>query len=405
MPENVSSLMSVAQAIELIDALPVRPRRIQIPLHQAHGYRLAGDLAADRDYPPFDKSLMDGYAVRSADVTNIPADLHVIGESAAGQTPSQAIAPGQAMAIMTGAPLPPGADAVVPIEQTDSPHFIPAGRRVLIRQSVPPGKFISPAASDTRQGTVLLPAGTLLHAPQIAVAAFIGAANVQVFDQPRCAVLATGDEIIPIGHSPKPAQIRNSNNLMLMALLAKLHCPARDLGVVPDDPAEIAGSIRQGLTSDFLFITGGMSMGRHDHVPRILTELGADLKITKLRIRPGKPFVLAAMPDGNYIFGLPGNPVSAFVCTVRLAARLLTRHAGGAPDDRLISLPLAESVAANGPREFYQPARLEDGRLRALPWKGSADLFTLARADALIIRPENAPPLPAGAIVPALSLA
>jgi molybdopterin molybdotransferase len=405
MRENVDHLISVAEAMAIIDALPVRPRRRTVPLHEAAGLRLAEDLRADRDYPPFDKSLMDGYAVRSADTLSAPAELQVIGESAAGQALVRAIEAGQAMAIMTGAPLPQGADAVVPIEATEPRgEFVTAGNRVRILDAAKSGHAIAARGSDIQNGTVVLPAGAMLLAPQIAVAACVGAANVAVWDRPSCAILASGDEIIPVDQSPRPEQIRNSNNPMLACLLTRLECAVHDLGIVADRPAEIAARIGEGLRHDVLFVTGGMSMGQYDYVPRILAELGGRMMITKLRIRPGKPFVLAEMPDGKYVVGLPGNPVSAFVCTLRLAARLLSRIAGGSPGNRMAHLPLIEAVPSNGPREFYQPAMIEAARVRPLVWKGSADIFTLARADALIIRAENAAPLAAGEMVTVLLL-
>jgi molybdopterin molybdotransferase len=402
MEENLSDLMSVAEAIKLIDRLPVRPRKITVNLDAAAGFRLAEDLRADRDYPPFDKSLMDGYAVRSADT---PAMLQVIGESAAGSSPDLALGVGEAMAVMTGAPLPPGADAVLPIEQTDSGGvFAKAGQQVGIRQAIKLGRNIAARGSDIGQGTIVLPVGTLMRPPRIAVAACIGAGKISVWDQPNCAVLATGNEIVPVDHRPRDQQMRNSNNPMLLSLLTRLGCVVRDLGVAPDQPEKISAAIQSGLQHDVLFVTGGMSMGQYDYVPRALAELGGELKITKLRIRPGKPLVLAAMPDGKYVFGLPGNPVSAYVCTLRLASRLLSRMAGGEPEDRIEMLPLIEPAAANGPREFYQPAILEGDRVRPLAWKGSADIFTLAKADALIIRPENAPVAAAGERVQVIRL-
>jgi molybdopterin molybdotransferase len=183
---------------------------------------------------------------------------------------------------------------------------------------------------------------------------------------------------------PTAAQLRNSNSPMLVALLRRLGYRVRDLSVAVDKPEAIATAISDGLKGDALFITGGVSMGKYDHVPRILAELGGELKITKLRIKPGKPFVLAAMPEGRYVFGLPGNPVSAMVCTLRLASRLLSRMAGGQPEDRIRHATLAAGVAANGAREFYQPGVLEGHSVRPLDWKGSADIFTLAAANALI---------------------
>ncbi|MGA2230594.1 MAG: gephyrin-like molybdotransferase Glp [Tepidisphaeraceae bacterium] len=404
MEEIVADLLTVAQAIAIIDALPVHPRTIRVPLADASGLRLAAAIIADRDYPPFDKSMMDGYAVRAADVAKAPVDLQVIGESPAGRAPSQPIGAGQAMTIMTGAPLPPGADAVVPIERTASKTFAAPGERVRVLHSASPGASISPRGSDISKGATVLPIGIPLGPAQLAVASSVGAANVDVFDRPRCAVLATGDEIVSVDQTPPAATIRNSNNPMLVNLLTRLGCVTRDRGVARDDPAVIKDRLLDALRDDIVFVTGGMSMGQYDFVPRILLELGADLKITKLRIRPGKPFVLAAMPEGKYVVGLPGNPVSAFVCTLRLAARLLRRMSGGSPEQTILNLPVSAPLSANGPREFYQPAILIGDAVRPIPWKGSADIFTLARADALVIRPENAPPLGAGQNVPVMLL-
>jgi molybdopterin molybdotransferase len=401
---DASKLMSVAEAIGLIDQLPVRPRRMLVALDEAAGWRLAEDIRADRDYPPLDRSLVDGYAVRSADVGRPPALLKVVGEIAAGQLPDRNICPGEAMTVMTGAAIPPGADAVVPIEQTGSPDFAEAGQSVSILRPTPTGNFIVRRGGDVRQGAVVLPAGTVLGAAQIAVAACTGAVMPPVWDKPVCAVLATGNEIIPPGQVPTAAQLRNSNSPMLVALLRRLGYRVRDLGVAVDKPEVIAAAIRDGLGGDALFITGGVSMGKYDHVPKILAEIGGELKITKLRIKPGKPFVLAAMPEGKFVFGLPGNPVSAMVCTLRLASRLLSRMAGGRAEDHIRHATLSADVAANGSREFYQPAVFDGHSIRPLEWKGSADIFTLAAANALIIRPENAPELPAGATAPIIEL-
>jgi len=385
--------MTVANAIALIDALPVTPRRIATPISAASGFILADDLHADRDFPPFDKSLMDGYAIRAADSANA---LEVIGEIAAGQTQSAAIGANQAVAVMTGAPIPPGADAVVPIEDTDSSDvFVEIGSKIRIRKPCRTGNCIAVRGSDCKQGTIVLAAGTKLSGPQIAVAASIGASTIQVWDRPRCSILATGGEIVAVDQTPQPTQIRNSNNPMLSALLTRFCGEVRDLGVVPDDRTAIAERIRDGLHDDVLFVTGGMSMGKYDYVPSILKELGGELKITKLAIKPGKPFVLAAMPDSKYVFGLPGNPVSAFVCTLRLASRLLIRMGGKRSTNQTRQIPLAAPIAANGPREFYQQAKIEDEKVRPLNWRGSADIFTLANANALIVRPPNAPPLEA----------
>lgn len=422
--ETVQGLLSVRQAIDVLDKVDVAPRIERRALLDAQGYRLAQEVRADRDYPPFDKSLMDGYAVRSADVIGKPpVELAVVGAVPAGSVPTRAIGPGEAMAVMTGAPLPEGADGVAPIEDVqvvagdaDAAGFVNEGR-IRIMRAASPRRFVSARGSERVADDPVLRRGAQLGAAQIAAAASVGVAHLEVYAKPRVAVLGTGDEIVPIDQTPGPAQIRNSNNVMLLALLKRLGCQATDLGVVADDPAAIRERLVEGMRHDALLVTGGMSMGAHDHVPRLLAELGVDLKITKLRIKPGKPFVFGvrssaehSAPSATYVFGLPGNPVSAFVCTIRLASRLLARMAGSTPEERWVMGRTDVGLPANGPREFYQPvirtvaaggksAQAEFATITPLAWKGSADVFTLASANALLVRAENDPPLPKGTIV------
>jgi molybdopterin molybdotransferase len=430
---DVSSLLSVQQAIRIIDSIAVNPRPIRVKLADSDGLRLAADLRSDRDYPPFDKSQMDGYAVRRADVTPTPADLRVVGEIPAGQWPGRGIGPGETMAIMTGAPMPPGAEGVVPVE--DIAKLEDATIRVLSAAG-DPARFVSPRGAECAAGQIVLRKGQRMGPAQIAVAASIGAAELDVFARPRVAVLATGNELVPVDGQPAPSQIRNSNSPMFVSLLRRIGCEVTNLGVSPDEPEAIRTAITGGLAYDALFVTGGMSMGEYDYVPRILKELGIDLKITKLRIKPGKPFVFGVRSgaeegdaargghgeggkDGNrgtsFVFGLPGNPVSGFVCTLRLASRLLARIAGGAVEERWLSGKLDTGMPVNGPREFYQPAlrTIAPGRdsshgelatITPLKWKGSADLFTLAQANVLLVRPENDPTLPKGTVVRVLEV-
>ncbi|MDB5320614.1 MAG: molybdenum cofactor synthesis domain protein [Phycisphaerales bacterium] len=412
---DVSQLLTVAEAIAVIGAVPVAPRIVRVPLREARGLYLAQDLSADRDYPPFDKSLMDGYAVRAADVAAGPAALQWAGEVAAGAQAARPLAAGEAMAIMTGAPIPAGADGVVPIEETAR-----EGDTVRIVRAIDPTRFIARQGADIAAGTIVLRRGTRLEAAQLAVAATVGAHHVDVHPRVRAVVLSTGDELVEIDQTPRGSQSRNSNGLMLVALLQRLGCDVADLGIVVDQKEKIRAAIEEGLQHDVLFISGGMSMGAYDYVPQLLREMKLDLRITKLRIKPGKPFVFAtgektgtgtvssAFANRSYVFGLPGNPVSGFVCTVRLAFRLIERLAGGVPRERWVTAKLASPLPANGPREFYQPAKLAWSAAgpvaTPLGWKGSADLFTLATADGLLVREENEPARSAGDVVRVLEI-
>jgi len=402
--DPVTDLLTVDQALARLDDVPIHPKPARVPLHQALGLILAEDLRADRDYPPFDKSLMDGYALAAASVTDLPATLPLVGTILAGQRRDLPIAPGSAVAIMTGAPLPAGGDAIAPVEQTERV----GDHAVRLLQPVQPARYIAPRGSDMTAGTVILRAGQRLGPVQIAAAATIGADPLCAYPRPRVALLCTGDELVPPGIPPRPEQIRNSNLPMLAALLHTLGCDIVSTATVPDDRPAIAQRLTAALADaslDALFITGGMSMGTHDFVPSLLMEQGADLRITKLRIKPGKPFLFALPPSpGPLIFGLPGNPVSAYVCAVRLASRVLNRLQGQSPEPQWMQAPLATPLPPNGPREFYQPAVLGDQGLEPLAWKGSGDLFTLARAQFLLLRPENDPARPAGAPAHALRL-
>ena len=387
---SVNDLLSVDQAIAILDAVSVHPSPIQLPLLNAANLFLAEDIFSDRDYPPFDKSTMDGFAVRAADASIVDARLLVIDTVAAGQVGDRSIGPGEAIAIMTGAPLPPGADAVVVIERTSRD-----GRHIVVHQPARPNQSIARRGTDTKVDQLLLPKGTRLGPAQMAVAASVGLANISVFARPSVALLSTGDELIDIDQKPAGSQIRNSNGPMLHALLQRLGCDVINLGIVRDNRDELRSAIQQGLKADALFISGGMSMGERDFVPGLLQELGLTLKISKLRIKPGKPFAFAIderLQNGRtaMAFGLPGNPVSSFVCTIRLAARVLRRMAGSSPDTQLNHAKLIRDMSANGPRELYLPAVLHGANIDPLDPNGSADLFTLARANSLLIRPENA---------------
>lgn len=408
---GLDRLMNVDDAIAILDALPVDVRpgpAVVMPDRPT----LEADYAADRDYPPFDKALVDGFAARATDLATPDVELPCVGEIAAGHAWSgDAIAAGTCVAIMTGAPLPPGVDAVVPVEETTP---LDDGRRVRFARAAKPGRSIAFRGSEAKAGDVVLSAGAALGPAQVAALAQVGGwgwlRDQQFIDEslgfaewnggieaarafgryPTAHVLVTGDEIVTGPDAPGASGIRDCNGPMLQVLLRSLgisYCPRSH---VADDPATVREAIDQlSREHDLLFVTGGMSMGRHDHVPHTLRDLGFALPITKLRMKPGKPFLVATR-DESIVFGLPGNPVAVFVCTLRLAARVIRRMRGEAADGDLKKAKLAAPLPANGPREFYQPATLgADGRATPLDWRGSADVFTLARADALILRPAD----------------
>jgi molybdopterin molybdotransferase len=382
---DVSQLISVERAREIIDAAKLALRIAELPLGECSGLRLAGALKADRDFPPFDKSLMDGFAVRTSDLAVTPREMMVAGHITAGEEAAP-LAVGKVAAIMTGAPLPVNADAVVPIEHTERGSSDGAVR---FKRSAAVGDAIMRRGMEVRRGETVLQAGVRLGAAQIAVAASVGGAKLRVFQVPSVGVLGTGDELVGIDEVPGPSQIRSCNTAMLMALLQNFPCRPVDLGLVADDPALIRRRIQEGLEAhDILLITGGMSKGERDYVPRLLRELGGELLITQLRIKPGKPFIFAKFPNDKYVFGLPGNPVSAYVCGLLFAGRFLRIISGMRELPERVA-PLATPLEPNGNRTFCQPADYDGKELRPLKWKGSADVFTLSLANSLIIRPEN----------------
>lgn len=391
----VDQLMHVDTAIALLDAATLPPAREEIvSLESSRGRVLARDVVADRDYPSFEKSLVDGFAVCSAD----RGPRRVIGRVTPGAMQMFHVEQNDCVAIMTGAPIPQGFDAVVPIEQTDTATFDVT--RITLSEEPAIGRFVHHRASEAGVGDRVIRAGTVASAAVIAALATVGVCNVHVVACPRVGVLTTGDEVINLDVPPSKSQIRNSNGPMLFELVGQLGCEAVELGHAMDRPE----MIREKLGTpgvDVVLVTGGMSMGAYDYVPRVLKEIGYDLKITKLRIKPGKPFVWATgvnpCAGAPNVFGLPGNPVSAFACTLRLASRLLLRMQCREPEPRWMRAELAGDLPENGPREFYQPAVVDrSGRATVLSWKGSADVFTLARANALLVRPEGDPARRAG---------
>lgn len=382
-------MLEVADALAVVleHARPLAPERAR-PSPALLGRVLAVDVRADLDSPPFNKSLRDGYAVRSVDCGAANPELRVVAEIPAGVVPTVRIGPGECVRIFTGAPIPDGADAVVMQEATREL----AGGLVWILERVKPGQWIFPRGHEMRAGEVVIPAGTQLNPAALGLFAAVGTAEVPVFPWPRVAVLATGDELVTADVQPGPGRIRNSNGPMLTAQAAQAGAVVRDLGIGRDDPDELRARIGAALDdSEVLILAGGVSVGKFDLVPGILQELGVVRHFHQIRMKPGKPLFFGTW-SGTLVFGLPGNPVSAFVCFelfVRPALRTLAGHAD--PSPRVVKLPLAEAIAETNDRPTYRPAKLEPAdvgwTVRPLPWAGAPDLRGLQPADALIVLP------------------
>ena len=386
---------------------------VRMSLREALGRTLAEPVRTDVDYPPFDRAVMDGYAVRAADVADAPVTLRVTGQIAAGADVDVdvKIGPGEAAQINTGAPIPPGADAVVRVEETDrwseNPSSLPdgcpegilgtaRGDAVEIRKSVPAGKFITPRAEYVSAGDTVLTPGTRLTPLAIGAAATAGAHEVSVFRRPSVAILGTGNELVEIDRKPTGAQIRNSNQYLLEAMVTAVGAEPVILGTAHDDRDALRQRISLGAESDVLCITGGISMGAFDVVPEVLEALGATFHVRKMAIKPGRPTIFATLPDATPVFALPGNPASAFVGFILLVKPALAVIEGrSATGPRFIEARLDGAIGAVRDRRTFLPARASrssDGGWVAKPvsWHGSGDAFGMATADALIMRPPHA---------------
>jgi molybdopterin molybdotransferase len=387
-------LISLEEAQSIIRrTVPTAPI-VHVPLNRAFGCVLAQPICSDIDSPPFDKAMMDGYAVRAADVANPPVDLSVIGQVAAGDAPGRSLAPGEALQINTGAMVPPGCDAVIRVEDTERHE-----NRVRILIGAAPGRHIEAKGHNLRSGDEVLQQGTVLGPPQIAAAAAAaaGAATLPVFEVPRVAILVTGNELVEPQVQPQDGQIRDSNRYLLDGLIREMGCQPLDLGIGRDEPEDLIQRIKKGLQADVLCLSGGVSMGAFDFVPDCLRDCGVEVKFHKVALKPGKPVLFGLGPGGTCVFGLPGNPVSVFATFWLLVAPAIRWRQGRAcPAQQAVRATLAAPLPATSGRRTYRPATIEvdeTGTLNARPvaWGGSADIFGLARADSLI---ETAPDTP-----------
>jgi molybdenum cofactor synthesis domain-containing protein len=403
-------MIPVSEAISIVVAqtepLPVE----RAPLDDALGRVLAVDVFADSDLPPFDRAQMDGYAVRAEDVGETPARLRVVGEAAAGSGWRGEMGRGEAVRIMTGAPLPSGADSV---QQLELARELEDGALVEIDRATAPGQFYVTRASEIRAGERVLAAGEEINAARMAVLASFGCAEVATRRRPRVAVLATGTELVAVEEQPGADQIRDSNSYSLAAYARLAGAEVERLPFTGDDAELLRREIDEASKrADLLVLSGGVSMGRYDFTKAALRALGAEIFFERVALRPGKPTVFARLPGERptLVFGLPGNPVSVSV-TFNLFARTALRAMQGSTCPALTEETAVLSRPAKGSAErtSYLPAALSTdgaGRLLAEPlkWGGSSDFVAFARATALVIVPQDAGTLEAGSVVQVVRL-
>jgi len=430
-PLAISNVLSFEDARRVVEqqAALIRARNAKsslqagetesVDLLSAAGRVLAESVAADRDIPPFPRSTRDGYALRSADLAELPATLDVIGEIKAGERLDRipaSIGRGQTAAIMTGAPVPAGADAIVMVEYTSQREKQVEITRIEITRTVVPGENIVPRGAEALQGSVLVDHGVRLNEAAIALAASVGKSRLQVYKRPTVAVLTTGDEIVGIDAAPGPTQIRNSNSYSLAVQIGRAGGEPLLLPVAPDELQGLRRLIEVGLKSDLLILTGGVSMGRYDLVEQALAEMPAEFFFTGAKIQPGRPVVFgkcgADTPFGKlragsaprastYFFGLPGNPVSTMVTFELFARPVLEALAGEAPRTLIfLHAQLKKEIRVKTGIKRFLPAILsgefELSQVELVAWQGSGDIAATARANCYIVIPADRENIPAG---------
>jgi len=400
-------LISVEEARRIVLAQAMTLGSERVRLEDGIGRVLAQDLVAEASLPPFDNSAMDGYAIHSSDTAGAsreqPVKLRLVGEVAAGQTLERTVGRGEAVKIMTGAPLPPGADSVVALEDARL-----RGEQVEIFGEVPPGRHVRNVGEDIKTGEVALAAGTRIQLQHVGLLASLGYAEVPVFRVPSIAVLATGSELIEIGGQLAPGKIRNSNSLTLLTLLRGLGLRATDLGIVTDDHALIRQRLEEAAKHDVVLISGGVSVGAHDLVKTVLREMGMETLFWRVNMKPGKPLLFGRWRD-SVVFGLPGNPISCVVCFLEFIAPYVRKVTGeDDPTDGLVRARLTRPLRKKEPKTLLLTAQLreEGGTLLVTPTtqQGSGMLKSLAQANAFIVVPAELLQLEEGSLVNVLPL-
>jgi molybdopterin molybdotransferase len=391
-------MLTIREALEAVtsEARPLAPDTSS--LERALGCALAEEVRADADSPPFDKALVDGYAVRAADLEGTEPSLTVGELITAGRCASRALGNREAAVIMTGAPVPPGSDAVVMLERTRMHN----GAVIIEQTAVRPGQNVLSRGAEMRAGDVVLPRGALLHPAGLGVLASVGRTDVRVIPRPRLSIVSTGDELVEPGETPGPGQIRNSNAVMLRGLATECGAMAVALPIARDEPADLAKILGESLEADIVLVSGGVSAGQRDLVPDALLSLGVRKVFHKINMKPGKPLWFGVAParhgrPGALVFGLPGNPVSGLVGFMLFVRPALAVLAGRSAVSTPLPLArLARGFSQRGDRETYFPARVVSSgetpgaglpSILTLDWAGSADLRSVAGADGFAVFP------------------
>lgn len=375
-----STAPDYAEALErALDGMRAVPTET-VALEAAVGRVLSQSITADRDLPPCDRSRMDGYALRAAELV-AGAALPVVDEVRAGDPGENEVPLGSCVMIATGAPLPPGLDAVVEHERSDRANPV---RFEL--DSIEAGRSVHRRGSDARAGTVLCEAGVRLQAHHVGLLATVGCAHPEVARRIRVGVISSGDELLPVTARPQPHQIREGNAPMIAAALASMGTEVIHRAHVPDEPGATAQALKRGLeTCDLLVTIGGISAGDHDHIRPQLEALGVDWQVAGARIKPGKPVHVGRWQEDTLVTCLPGNPVSALVCAHLFCRPLIAAGSGRRDDPSWELRRLREPVTADPIRRAFRPARLEaDGRLVVPAWRGSGDLAHLADCTGIV---------------------
>ena len=374
----------------------------RVELLAGMGRVLGAAVIADRDQPAFDRSTRDGFAIRAGDVGKA---LRVVGSVRAGESwQGDALAEGEAVEIMTGAPLPAGADAVVMVEHVELEEGL---LRVGAGRSLRAGENVVPRGAEARAGSVVLPAGRVVGAAEIAVAASCGLAEVKVFARPHVAIVATGDELVELDQPMEEWQIRNSNSYALAALVHAEGGVGAKLDIARDTLEELRERVAEGRKADLLLLSGGVSMGKYDLVEQVLLEAGAEFFFTGALIQPGKPIVFGRFPKQDgwiYFFGLPGNPVSTQVCFHLFVAPMLRALSGRSEiSPRFVEARLEESVGGGARVTRFLPAELGGGwegvTVRVVGWQGSGDVAANARGNGYVVLPAGVEAYTAGETV------